>query len=108
MDRARSADGPRGGGAIIAANGSLDGIGAVCGVDFAGVVTIGGGPTGFAFSAGSSPGNTQTLFFSSKYACIPSPISAVVASGFSHLVIFSLIPKFKKPFPSSHAYETNK
>jgi hypothetical protein len=66
IERARTADGPRRGGAIMAANGSVDGFGAVSGADFTGVVAIGGGPTGFAFSAGSSPGKTQTLFFSSK------------------------------------------
>lgn len=70
----RAADGPRLGGAIMAANGSrfgLDssagaGVGAEtdAGVDAMGV--LGGGGKGAATSAGSSPGKTQTFFSSSK------------------------------------------
>lgn len=58
-------DGARFGGAIIAASGSLgaeaaavgEGAAGVCGVDG----KVGGGPIGFAFSSGSSPGKTQLL-----------------------------------------------
>lgn len=53
-----------GGGAIIAARGSLDtGVGA--GVGFEGPIEVGGGGIGLTFSAGSSPGKTQTFLSSS-------------------------------------------
>lgn len=96
-ERARRADGPRAGGAIIAAKGSFKSTAGVAGaVDAKGVPAIGGGPTGLATSSGSSPGKTQTLRVSSKYAFISSPAWAVVASGFNHLVILVLMPKSKK------------
>jgi hypothetical protein len=56
----------RGGGAIIAARGSLDSAAAGVAGAVAGLLTaIGGGAIGLAFSAGSSPGNTHTFLSAS-------------------------------------------
>ena len=63
----RKDDGARVGGAIMAAKGSLA-FSVFCSFSACGsfaTADVGGGPTGFAFSSGSSPGNTQTLRFSS-------------------------------------------
>jgi len=59
-------EGPRFGGAIMAASGSFAGTAdEAAGADAVGVDmacgVVGGGPTGFAFSSGSSPGNTQLI-----------------------------------------------
>mmetsp|Transcript_24937 Transcript_24937/g.32396 ORF Transcript_24937/g.32396 Transcript_24937/m.32396 type:complete len:241 (+) Transcript_24937:230-952(+) len=61
-----------------------------------GPVGGGGGPAATSAALSSSPGNTHTPSFSSKYACISSPISASVASGYIffviHPVILQLLP----------------
>lgn len=69
LDRG-NAEGPRRGGAIIAASGSSVEVFTFMFPSFvsffaAACTESGGGPMGFAFSAGSSPGNTQTFNFSS-------------------------------------------
>lgn len=56
----------RGGGAIIAARGSLDAAAAAGAAAGAGLlIAVGGGAIGLAFSAGSSPGNTHTFLSAS-------------------------------------------
>jgi hypothetical protein len=58
--------GARGGGAIIMDKGSFSGAaGAGAGADIIACGDIGGGPTGAAFSSGSSPGKTHTFRLSS-------------------------------------------
>ena len=64
-DRDRAEEGARGGGAIMAANGSLDAEGAGAGAAVGVGIDVGGGPIDAGTSLGSSPGKIHRFCFSS-------------------------------------------